>query len=237
LEDIEEWNEFGELKENIGPVPANNAAPPGGQTGVNIAPPLPVNPTATAGTTTLSETSVASGGSKAPAPLLDESKAKPVPLPGAAEIAARNSNSAPMAASTIDDLPKPETMSSPPEEKKESLNAAKEALKAHPNVEHLSAPASRLHSGTATPAEAETEVKQSETEVTSQPAEGGIVAATEVVDKATAEKGIEALHLGDADKTEEQSGTADEDITASVSDRTQEQSAKAGEDATKSVED
>ncbi|EGP92148.1 uncharacterized protein MYCGRDRAFT_98669 [Zymoseptoria tritici IPO323] len=44
IDEVEEWNEFGELKENIGPVPAHNApAPAGGPVGVNTAPPLSHN--------------------------------------------------------------------------------------------------------------------------------------------------------------------------------------------------
>ncbi|KAK5117693.1 hypothetical protein LTR62_005116 [Meristemomyces frigidus] len=171
LEEIEEWNEFGELKENIGPVPEGNAAPPGGQVGINIAPlrPLPVKTTSTAGTAKLSQPP----SSKAPSTGLDETKSRamPVALPGAAEIAARSSKVAKdedksegkdkdeaTAASAIDAPPNPETMNSAAVDKEASLNAAKEAMKGQKaGVEHLSAPASRLHSGTATPAEGEGE--------------------------------------------------------------------------------
>ena len=97
-----------------------------------------------------------------------------VALPGAAEIAerARQENqkkglqptSPGLSADPIDQPLRFEAMSSAPEEKERSINFAKEKFgKEHPGVEHLSAPASAVHSGTGTPeperaTEAETEV-------------------------------------------------------------------------------
>ncbi|KAK4560795.1 hypothetical protein LTR86_005375 [Recurvomyces mirabilis] len=255
LEDIEEWNEFGELKENIGPVPANNAAPPGGQVGVNIAPPLSINPTASAGTAKLSQPSTTSVN-KSPAPVLDDSKQRPIPLPGAAEIAARNRKDVPSTTSTsepaakdggegggevdvktssITDPPKPETISSAPVDKESSLNAAKEAMKSqqgHRNIEHLSAPASRLHSGTATPAEAEAEGTEEEEEDKAAETEAEAVTATseskagEVADKPVEEE-----------EGKETTSKAVEPVQSHEAEKTQQQGAKDGEEATKSVED
>lgn len=227
---MEEWNEFGELKENIGPVPANNAAPAGGQTGVNIAPPLSVNPTATQGTAKVSQPPV----NKAPPPLLDDSKARPIALPGAAEIAARNQPTSPSNFEAIN----AETMTSSPEDKKQSIEQAKEKLNAPAaGVDHLSAPASRLQSGTATPAQTEEpssdtpktatekhrgsdiieapseEIKKIETENSLKEEDG------EEGDTLAATKGVEGLKVGDE--------------TA----KPQEQSAKEGADAGKTVED
>ena len=191
LEQVEEWNEFGELKENIGDVPASNAAPPGGQTGVNIAPPLPVNPTATAGT---AQVKTPGNVSKAPPALVDASKMRP--LPGAAEIAARNSKpqeeSRP---SVIDDPPKPETMDSAPVDKEKSINAAKAMLKAdHPSIDHLSAPASRIQSGTATPAN-EADATEDKAEAT-----GGVENQAPTAGASETEgwaKKVEGLQVGD----------------------------------------
>lgn len=255
-------------------MPENNAAPPGGQVGVNIAPPLPISTTATGGTAKISQPST-SGVNKAPAPVLDDSKQRPIALPGAAEIAARNSK--PVAAttsegegeqksSTIDDPPKPETMSSAPVDKEASLNAAKEAMKSqgHKNIEHLSAPASRLQSGTATPAEVEEvdKVDQVGTPATTAPAEQSKGLEKEVEEPpatkptAAAEASQEAAVEGE--KAEEETvGTKEveseaatmpakgkesaskdvEPIQSSEAEKTQQQEAKVGEEATKSVED
>lgn len=157
---MEEWNEFGELKENIGDVPASGSSA-GNHTvksGVNIAPPIPVNPTATQGTANVSQPPPIVN--KAPQPGLDESKYRA--LPGAAEIAARNKPTPEQqeGKSVVDDENAPpkaaESMTSAPAEKEESINAAKKLLGAQQQtsgsgVDHLSAPASALQSGTATP--------------------------------------------------------------------------------------
>jgi hypothetical protein len=80
IDEVEEWNEFGELKENIGPVPAHNApAPAGGPVGINTAPPLSHNagPAAQA-KIAAEEKKIADKGT-------DRER---IALPGAAEIAA-----------------------------------------------------------------------------------------------------------------------------------------------------
>ena len=116
---------------------------------------LPVKPTATAGTTKIST----------PAPVAPKAapeKQQPVALPGAAEIAARNN---PLPKSSPDDVVKPETMTSAPAEKEKSIAAATTAAKAEDKkYDHLSAPASAVASGTATPAEKEKENKKEEAE-------------------------------------------------------------------------
>ena len=167
LEEVEEWNEFGELKENIGSVPSSSStANHTVKTGVSTAPPIPINPTATQGTTKISMPS--SVTNKAPQPGVDESKFRA--LPGAAEIAARNKPAPASAAATspeqkegksvVDENAPPtaaESMTSAPQEKEESINAAKKILGeeggGRRGVEHLSAPPSAMQSGTATPAE------------------------------------------------------------------------------------
>ncbi|KAK4957316.1 hypothetical protein LTR10_005278 [Elasticomyces elasticus] len=212
LDEIEEWNEFGELKDNIGPVPANNAAPSGGQTGVNIAPPLPVSTTATGGTSSISQPAITV--KKGPTPGVDESKMRP--------LANVSNDSATAPTSVIDEKPKVETMDSAPVDKQQSINVAKEALKAqHPSIDHLSAPASRIHSGTATPArqtepttttgakEQDSEVVKTESKLESQdptPALGDSV------------KGVEGLEIGEGTKAQEQSAAEGTDAGKSVED-------------------
>lgn len=237
LSEVEEWNEFGELKENIGPVPANNAAPAGGQTGVNIAPPLSVNSTATQGSAKVSQPPV----SKAPPPLLDESKMKPIALPGAEEIAARNKK--PTSPSTFEAI-NAETKTSSPEDKKSSIEeAGKEKLNAPAaaaaaNIDHLSAPASRLHSGTATPAQ--TEEPSGEASKATEKHRGSdiVEAPSEEIKKIESEMSL---------KEEEDEGEYTDEMAATkgveglkVADETakpQEESVKEAEDATKTVED
>lgn len=151
---MEDWNEFGELKENIGPVPTGNAPPAGGVQGVNIRPgPAPA---ADLGTSPNSRKSPdfdeKPSESQGVSSLLDKSNM--IALPGAAEIAERNKakSTAASTSSPIDEPPKVESMTSAPAEKQASINFAQEKMaKEHPSVDHLSAPPSAVQSGTATP--------------------------------------------------------------------------------------
>jgi hypothetical protein len=119
---------------------------------------LPVKHTATAGTTKLS--TPATKATPKAAPKAAPAKQQPVALPGAAEIAARNN---PLPKSSPEDAVKPETMTSAPAEKEKSIAAATAAAKPEDKkYDHLSAPASALASGTATPAEKEKEVEKKE---------------------------------------------------------------------------
>ncbi len=125
-------------------MPANNNASSSGPKGVNIRPPEATSSRQVSG----SLGAGALAGNKAPKPMLDESKFRP--LPGAAEIAAKNKPQE--QAPAVDEPPKPETMSSAPADKQGSINAAKAILKDdHPGLDHLSAPPSAMQSGTATP--------------------------------------------------------------------------------------
>lgn len=199
LEEIEEWNEYGELKENIGPVPP--------AAGASVASPLPAKLVASGGMSKIAT----------PKPGVDASKFRS--LPGASEIktgitpasaakAVKDENAKPAAlskpdesveevAKTVvnenvraeatsskaaaevvkgdgvkaaslskpddspegakksveDDTTKPETTDSTPAEKEHSMNAAKALLgEQSSKYDHLSAPASAVHSGSATPA-------------------------------------------------------------------------------------
>lgn len=231
---MEEWNEFGELKENIGPVPANNAAPAGGQTGVNIAPPLSVNPTATQGTAKVSQPAV----SKAPKPLLDESKMKPIALPGAEEIAARNKATSPSNFEAIN----AETMTSSPDEKKQSIEQTKESLAAPAaGVDHLSAPASRLQSGTGTPAQVEEPPAEAEAEAPAKAHEKHrgsdiVEAPSEEIKKIESENSLKEEAGEDEDEVAATKGVEGLKVGEETA-KPQEESAKDGADATKTVED
>ncbi|QIW96899.1 hypothetical protein AMS68_002417 [Peltaster fructicola] len=120
LEEVEEWNEYGELKENIGPVPSAGAA---------IAP----KPAATSSTT-------ASASAISTKPAIDTSKM--VALPGAAETKARN---AAAATSILEQAPKPETMATAPVEKEKSIQTSiKFKGDIEKQSEHLSAPPSAI---------------------------------------------------------------------------------------------
>ena len=147
LEEVEEWNEFGELKDNIGTVPSSNAPPAGGVQGVSIRP-------ADLGTSPNSRKSpefdTKPSESEGPSSLLDKSNM--VALPGAAEIAERNKAKSRSTSSPIDEPANAETTASAPAEKQASINFAQEKMaKEHPSVDHLSAPASAVHSGAASP--------------------------------------------------------------------------------------
>lgn len=134
LEEVEEWNEYGELKENIGTVPATGSSVP--------APKMPVVPTATHGTTKVT----------APNPMLDMPKR--VALPGAAEIAARNK---PPSKSSLEEPPHPETILSAPIEKEKSIEKAIKFKGEEKHLEHLSVPASAIPSTSNSPKPAEVE--------------------------------------------------------------------------------
>lgn len=228
---MEEWNEYDELKENIGPVPASTAAPPGAaQTGVNIAPPLPVNPTATSGTAKVTPPGGAPRG-----------VSKGVPLPGAAEIAARNKAGSP---DPIDAPLNVETMSSSPATKRNSISAATKAV----SIEHLSVPPSEIPSDTSTPApepadpadpaQASTAGGATATHNTSEVKEAP-AAETEKGESKTASKETDESKaaLKETDEDEASATKAVEELHVSDAAKTQEQSATEGEKAGKSVED
>ncbi|KAI6870159.1 hypothetical protein KC338_g2771 [Hortaea werneckii] len=234
LEEVEEWNEYGELKENIGPVPAHNKAPAGGQTGVNIAPPIGVNPTATGGTANVTQPPIAGINKAAPAGL-DASKARA--LPGAAEIAAKNkAQSGTAGSSVVDEPPKAETMTSAPAEKEQSIG---DTHKKNANVAHISAPASALQSGTATPAEPEVPKRGHEAHL-SVPASAIQSGTATPAESTPAKPGATASSTADTKQDEnstESVAKAVEGMQVGEGKNIQEQKAKAGDEAGKSVED
>lgn len=256
LDEIEEWNEFGELKENIGNVPSSNDSGSNTvKTGVNIAPPIPVNPTATSGTTNISQPAV----SKAPATSADENKR--VALPGAAEIAARYKPTPEQkdGKSVIDENAPPkatETMSSAPAEKEESINAAKRLLKEEQTqgVEHLSAPPSAMQSGTATPdpepaeklatssgnGEEGGKLTHGGSEVKDAPVDEvkKVESENSLAEAAEEEAGGEKKAKAEAEKPEASAAVEASDAgEGKVAEKVKEQSAKDPEDAGKSVGD
>jgi hypothetical protein len=225
LDEIEEWNEYGELKENIGPVPATSSATS------TPAQPRKVIPTATAG----------SSNATAPKALVDESKM--VALPGAAEIKARNN---PPAKPTPDSAARSETVTFSPETKAapstaatpaESSNAAttgKEndtpvvptaGKKAAPDDEHKSEGKDVLtEASVSAEAEAKPEPKEKAAGNTTTPEEKGQDTdgpdSAQVKDMAEKEviTSVEGLQIGDGKTVNEQAAADPDDATKSVED-------------------
>ncbi|KAF2210851.1 hypothetical protein CERZMDRAFT_91066 [Cercospora zeae-maydis SCOH1-5] len=166
LTEVEEWNEFGELRENIGPVPANNKAPPGGLIGVQTAPPLNHNVSVPA-----AASSKAASASK-PSPPPAVGKAQAIALPGAAEIAARKTKS-----TTPPEAVNVETRAAATVEPTPEAGKSKVTPPSDPAIDHLSAPASRIQSGTATPVGGEKEKETGASSPAEAPAD--TAAATE----------------------------------------------------------
>lgn len=168
-----------------------------------------------------------SGINKAPRPILDESKMRP--LPGAAEIATRSTPC--VTSPPLDVPPAVAATSSAPVEKEKGMNPAKKLLQDdHPSLDHLSAPPSAMQSGTTTPHPEPASVS---------PAESGSIQpqqshrGSEVKDAGAEEiKQVEsknALH--------EEDGESDVGAVSKETQSTQEQEAKEPDDASKSVGD
>ncbi|GAB7342604.1 hypothetical protein MBLNU457_g0775t1 [Dothideomycetes sp. NU457] len=135
LEEVEEWNEYGELKENVGPVPANNST---------SVPPAAAQSTTTTTSSQLDGTasdpmrdaaaqaaSVGLARQGKPTVLVDQSKFRPLNAPVDTPPATSTStstdktSSAPAAeSSSITAPPKAETMTSAPDDKAASIETA-----------------------------------------------------------------------------------------------------------------
>ncbi|KAK6439765.1 hypothetical protein LTR95_004036 [Oleoguttula sp. CCFEE 5521] len=228
LEQIEEWNEYGELKENIGPVPPAAGPAP--------APSL-LNKPAAGG-------SMGMGRGKIPPPRpgVDDSKMRP--LPGAAEIKARNApkpDAAPTAEkpSVSGENAKPETSDTASAEKEPSANAAKALLGDQSNAkyDHLSAPASAMQSGSATPAV----VKEDAEESDDVPEESVKAAKSAMARESSASKpetsSLAAKQADAEDEDEESAAMGVADLQLGKGKTTDQQAAKEPDDAGKSVED
>lgn len=205
-------------------MPAHNAPPSGTVQGVNIRPPEQTTPKGSSAAGLNKP-----GVSKAPAPLLNQSKM--VALPGAAEIASRSKSSG---TSILDETPKVETMSSAPAEKEESINVAKEIIKDHPALDHLSAPASAIHSGTATPQPEQTAASTERGDVTAAESSEVKDLSPDEVKNTESENSLpgEKKNHDDVDTSKDVEST-----NANEEEKTQEQGAKEPDDATKSVGD
>lgn len=225
---MEEWNEFGELKENIGPVPSSTSVPVGGgRQGINTRPTgenlASASPPHVDGTTPTTSTSP-------PSAIHDLAR---VALPGASEISDRNKENQPLkppsgtTAAVIDEpaaaAAVETTNSAPADKEKSTINAAREIAKNHPALEHMSAPASRIHSGTATPTTTNAGVLGEGAD-----GQGKRLEVDEGEETNTTQKRISSLRFAEPDKEKSQSGQ----------DRvTQDQAAKEAGEAGKSVED
>ena len=201
-------------------MPANNAATP--------APLLPVSPTATGGTANISQTH-GGGVSKGPKPGVDESKMRPVP--GASEVAAQYKPAVPSSLAASENA-QPETDTSAPNEKLQSINLAKRLALDEKDLDHLSAPPSQIHSGTASPAPELAEGIGSDSAAKSHRGSEVTEAPPEEIKKVESETAIpEAEDEGESTAKDVQGEQVGEGKTV------QEQSAKEPDDATKSVED
>jgi hypothetical protein len=181
------------------------------------------------------------------------------PLPGAAEIAARNKPQA--TSNPSEESPAEETTSIAPVEKEAaSINPAKALLKDdHPGLDHLSAPPSAMQSGTTSPQPeaAETEATATESAIDdakttsstegvateAPPRRGSMHRGSEVHEASVEEiRKIEkenALKEEDEEDDDDAAGTATkvESLEVGDAEKVQEQSPKEAGDATKSVQD
>jgi hypothetical protein len=180
-----------------------------------------------------------------------------VALPGAAEIAAKakaktsTSTSTSTAATTSTSTSEP--IDAPPKAV-DSINVAKEIAKQHPSIDHLSAPASRIQSGTATPAPEAEPTKKASTSAAAAESTPSTAAATKkeeepVKEAATKEEPAEqakqpsmeevtpAAKKDDDDAETETAAKGVEGVHVGEGAETQKQDAKEGEDAGKSLED
>lgn len=191
-------------------MPANNAPPSGGVQGVNIRP-SQSSPPRVSSAAGLNKPGI----STSPNPLIDESKMRP--LPGAAEIAAKNK--AQPTSNPIDEPPAPETISSAPAAKEESIDAAKEVT-AEPAAEPAVAPSEEVR-------ERLSERRHRGSEVFDAP-----------LDEIRRIENENALREEDEDEEEVTTATSGiASVKFNEGEKVQEQDAKEPADASKSVED
>ena len=228
LDEIEEWNEFGELKENIGPVPTSSAAPSSGRQGVNIRPVSHGSPPETDGAIDIPHPNAYA--------LVDESSR--VALPGAAEVAERSASKSPPILAK--DPPAIESITSASANKEKTINAAKEIAAHHPSLDHLSAPASRIQSGHATP---QTE-PASGADIVAQATQGRTHRGSEVkeapieeIRKLESESALQEDPGEDAEEAEDDAAKRVSHLRFEEPVKTQEQPSKEPADASRSVED
>ena len=163
-----------------------------------------------------------------------------IALPGAAEIAERNKAMSTSPPAAENKTPAAEHVTTAPADKEESINAAKEISKHHPSLDHLSAPASRIHSGTATP---QPEAATAAAAVTAAPAPtaaASLPSAKDVVAQAAPRQHrgseVKEVPLDEIKRIEDENALQEEDDEDEVpkGEKTQEQEAKEPEDAGKS---
>ncbi|OQO04330.1 hypothetical protein B0A48_10941 [Cryoendolithus antarcticus] len=221
-----------ELKENIGPVPPVAGPAP--------APSLLNKPGA------VGAMGMGRGKIPLPRPGIDDSKMRP--LPGAAEIKARNTpkpDATPVAEtkSVSDENAKPKTTDSEPAEKEPSVNPAKALLgdQSDSKYDHLSAPASAMQSGSATPAVAKEDAEESEdaTEKASEGKESKTAVEPDVSETKMAPLSAKNADDEDEEEEDEEESTAKgvQDLQLGEGKTANKQAAKEPEDAGTSVED
>ncbi|KAL1303909.1 hypothetical protein AAFC00_000363 [Neodothiora populina] len=196
LEEVEEWNEFGELKENIGPVPAADANVHAVQTtlgslrmhdaistAANNSPtpaplfalkstPIPANTPAP--TSRSSEDAQSKPGERIATPLAAIAQAKKDADNKSLAQSSTSAASVKSSASVIDQAPKPETINSSIDDKKESIELAKEA------EEHTDAKATAPSTSAAS---SDPAAAAASTETTDEPAESAEATKPSIDDK------------------------------------------------------
>ena len=163
-----------------------------------------------------------------------------IALPGAAEIAARSKSMSPpnKATEPPGDAPSLEKITSEPAENVAIVSSAEAISKDHPSLDHLSAPASAIQSGSATPrdgtAEASAEAIDAPATATKHRGSEVIEAPPEDIRKV---ESASALTEDPAEDTTERATKGVSSLTFQEPVRTQEQDAKAAESATDTVAD
>ena len=225
---MEEWNEFGELKENIGPTPAPEDSNASGRKGINIRPVEQGTNIALPGAESVSPPTSASS----PPPHVDSLKR--VALPGAGEIAERNKPRA--LPGVLSEPSAVESMTTSPQAKEESINAVKAISQHHPSLDHLSAPGSRIQSGTATPHSEPVTGEPEPAPAATRQHRGSEVkdALPEEIRKLESEH---ALHEQPGEDDDEAVGHRTSSLRFAGDTKTQDQDAKQPDDAGKTVDD
>lgn len=163
-----------------------------------------------------------------------------IALPGAAEIAARSkSMSLPnKATEPPGDAPSLEKIASEPAENVAIVSSAEIVSKDHPSLDHLSAPASAIQSGSATPRDGTAEGSAEAVDV---PAATTKHRGSEVIEAPPEEirevESASALTEDPAEDTTERATTGVSSLTFQEPVKPQEQDAKAADDATETVAD
>lgn len=244
LEQVEDWNEFGELKENIGPLPPASAGVNTIQTTLGS---LRMHDGASQAATGTSPAPAAAKG-PSPTPGVDASKIKPLssatPTPSPAPAPTETPPTSNLAAA--DEATKPETMNSSSAAKTQSIRTAEDtatlasqadpakgsAIAETPSQDNLAVPATdassteQKHRGSSVSKASAEEIKEveqstaipeAEEEESSEKPEAEALETAETEDKSEKPK-VEAEETAEAEKIPLQESAAAEEAETSVED-------------------